>query len=93
MRVANQRANLKRGQWLVDVMQRVKDKQVKLYGHLIRADSETYRTRRVSIDKYGKRAKADCRRVGRPRAKWYDAVKQEVGPHQKLEVEYGSRGA
>jgi hypothetical protein len=78
LRVANERANLKQGQQLKSITQRLKEKQIKLYGHLIRADINTDHSRRVSIDERGKRVQANFKRVGRPRIKWYDMVRNEV---------------
>ena len=54
---------------LASITQRVKDKQVKLFGHLIRANTESDHTKKV---------RAHQERTGRPRLKWYDMAKQAV---------------
>ena len=78
LETANERAQLKDGKRLASISQRVKEKQVKLFGHLIRADAETDRTKRVAIDDQGYRVRSHYRRAGRPRLRWYDLAKQVV---------------
>eukprot|EP00972_Heterocapsa_arctica_P063347 9345859-Heterocapsa_arctica.AAC.1 len=50
-------------------------KQLTLFGHLLRAPiSDPLKA--CSVLPNGERAKASFRRVGRPRLKWYDGVRQ-----------------
>eukprot|EP00972_Heterocapsa_arctica_P067512 9963618-Heterocapsa_arctica.AAC.1 len=50
-------------------------KQITLFGHLLRAPlSDPLKA--CSLLPNGERAKANFRRVGRPRLKWYDGVRQ-----------------
>ena len=78
LETANDRAQLKNGKQLTSITQRVKIKQVKLFGHLIRANAETDHTKRIAISDQGFRIRAHHRRTGRPRLKWYDMAKQAV---------------
>ena len=78
LETANDRAQLKNGKRITSIIQRVKYKQVKLFGHLIRANAETDHTKRVAIDGQGYRVRAHRRRTGRPRLKWYDMAKHAV---------------
>eukprot|EP00972_Heterocapsa_arctica_P102362 15081495-Heterocapsa_arctica.AAC.1 len=50
-------------------------KQLTLFGHILRAP-ETDTMNICSERPNGERVKADFRRVGRPRLKWYDGVRQ-----------------
>ena len=77
LETANDRAQLKNGKQLTSITQRVKIEQVKLFGHLIRANAETDHTKRIAISSQGYRIRAHYRR-GRPRLKWYDMAKQAV---------------
>ena len=45
---------------------------------MIRADIDSDHPRRVSIDEQGKRVQANFKRVGIPRIKWYDMVRNKV---------------
>ena len=78
LETANERAQLKDGKRLASISQRVKKKQVKLFGHLIRAGAETDHTKIIAIDDQGYRVISHCRRAGRPRLKLYDMAKQAV---------------
>ena len=78
LETANERAQLKDGKLLTSITQRVKEKQIKLFGHLLRANPTTDHTRRIAIDEQGYRVRSHTRRIGRPRLKWYDMAKQAV---------------
>ena len=45
---------------------------------MIRANAETDHTKRIAISNQGFRIRANHRRTGRPRLKWYDMAKQAV---------------
>ena len=78
LETANEKAQLKDGKRLASITQRVKEKQVKLFGHLIRTSTETDHAKRVAIDDQRYRVKTHYRRAGRPRLKWYDMAKQAI---------------
>ena len=52
---------------------RLIERHIVLYAHIIRADEDDPMTN-ISITDQGERVKADFRRVGRPRIKWYDTA-------------------
>ena len=48
-----------------------------LYAHIIGADEDDP-MKSISVTDQGERIKADFRRVGRPRVKWYDATRGHI---------------
>ena len=78
LETANDRAQLKEGKQLTSIIQREKEKQVKSFRHLIRANAETDYTKIIAIDEQGYRVRSYTRRPGRPRLKMYDMAKQAV---------------
>ena len=78
LETANERAQLKDGKRFASIIQRVKEKQVKLFGHLLRASAETDHAKRIAIDEQGSRIKTHRRKTGGPRLKLYDMAKQAV---------------
>eukprot|EP00972_Heterocapsa_arctica_P051184 7524519-Heterocapsa_arctica.AAC.1 len=72
---ANVRARLPPGNNIIKISDRLIRKQLTLFGHILRA-SPTDTINTCSVKPNGERVKADFRRVGRPRLKWYDGVRQ-----------------
>eukprot|EP00972_Heterocapsa_arctica_P108302 15950668-Heterocapsa_arctica.AAC.1 len=71
---ANVRASPPKGKTIIQLSDKLILKQLTLFGHILRAeDSDTMK--RCSVKPNGERVKADFRRVGRPRMKWYDGVR------------------
>ena len=52
------------------VTHRLVNRQVKLYGHLVRADEDDLMTK-VTMYQDGNRRKSLFKRVGKPRTKWH----------------------
>lgn len=73
MEVANQRIRLAGGETITLMSTRLKDRQIKFLGHLIRASDEDL-TKTCTLTARGNRVCAGWKRVGRPRLKWYDTV-------------------
>ena len=72
MEVANQRIRLA-GETMTLMSTRLKDRQIKFLGHLIRTSYEDL-TKTCTLTARGDRVCAGWRRMGRPRFKWYDTV-------------------
>ena len=53
------------------------ERQTALYAHIIRA-GEDDPMKSISITEQGERVRADFRRVGRPRVKWYDTTRGHI---------------
>ena len=56
---------------------RLIERQIVLVAHTIRLDEQDP-LKRISIDETGGRVKADFRRAGRPRTKWYDTTRNHA---------------
>ena len=56
---------------------RIIKRQIALHARIIRADEE-YPMKNISITDQGERVKAEFKRVGRPRVKWYDATRGHI---------------
>ena len=56
---------------------RLIERQIVLLAHIIRLDAQDP-LKRISIDEAGGRVKADFRRAGRPRTKWYDTTRNHA---------------
>ena len=72
---ANRRARLNKGKEITIASQRLDRSQLTLFGHILRAERDDP-MRSVAVDDRGERLKANFRRVGRPRVKWYDVVRK-----------------
>ena len=75
---ANRRARLNKGKEITIASQRLDRSQLTLFGHILRAERDDP-MRSVAVDDRGERLKANFRRVGRPRVKWYDVRKIATG--------------
>ena len=53
------------------------DRQITLFAHLLRAGNDD-NMKKISIDVQGRRINAGRKRLGRPRLKWYDIVREKV---------------
>ena len=73
MEAANQRMHLAGGKTIVAMSTKLRNRQIKFLGHLIRASEEDL-TRTCAFTNQGRRVRAGWKRVGRPRLKWYDTV-------------------
>ena len=73
MVVANQRIRLAGGETMVLMSTRLKDRQIKFLGHLIRASDEDL-TKTCTLTAQGSRVCTGWKRAGRPRLKWYDTI-------------------
>ena len=56
---------------------RLIERQIVLFAHTIRLDEQDP-LKRISIDETGGRVRADFRRAGRPRTKWYDTTRNHA---------------
>ena len=56
---------------------RLIERQIVSYAHMVRADEDDP-MKSISVTEQGERVRADFRRVGRPRVKWYDATKGHI---------------
>ena len=72
---ANHRARLNKGKEITIASQRLDRSQLTLFGHILRSERDDP-MRSVAVDDRGERLKANFRRVGRPRVKWYDGVRK-----------------
>ena len=64
--------------------ERIIDRQITLYAHVIRANEDDP-MQKISIDVTGERIKADFRRPGHPRIKWYDTTRKHIINKLKME--------
>ena len=64
--------------------ERIIDRQITLYAHVIRANEDDP-MQKISIDVTGERIKADFRRPGHPRIKWYDTTRKHIIHKLKIE--------
>eukprot|EP00972_Heterocapsa_arctica_P031338 4614750-Heterocapsa_arctica.AAC.1 len=74
---ANDRATLPLNKPIQQMSEKLIRKQLTLFGHLLRAP-ESYFMKLCSVLPTGERVKANVKRVGRPRMKWYDGVRKTV---------------
>ena len=56
---------------------RLIERQIALYAHIIRLEEDDP-MKRISITEQGERVRADIRRSGRPRIKWYDTTRGHI---------------
>ena len=82
---ANQKAKTEGKQPIIPIPERLVNRQVKLYGHLVRADEDDL-MKKISMYQDGTRRKSFSKRVGRPRTKWHTVtrkctIKQLIGKH------------
>eukprot|EP00972_Heterocapsa_arctica_P109580 16131729-Heterocapsa_arctica.AAC.1 len=72
--MANFRARRPPEKQIIKMSDRLIRKQITLFGHLFRAPPSDP-LKACSVLPNGERTKANFRRVGRPRLKWYDGVR------------------
>eukprot|EP00972_Heterocapsa_arctica_P065788 9711241-Heterocapsa_arctica.AAC.1 len=72
---ANDRARLPHNKPIQQMSEKLIRKQLTLFGHLLRAP-ESDLMKLCSALPTGERVKANLKRVGRPRMKWYDGVRK-----------------
>ena len=73
MELANQRIRLAGGETIVSMSTKLKNRQIKFLGHVIRTSNEDL-TKTCTLTEQGNIICAGWKRVGRPRLKWYDTV-------------------
>ena len=75
---ANQRAKTEGKQnTRIPISERLVNRQVKLYGHLVRADGDDL-MKKVTMYQDGTRRKTFFKRVGRPRTKWHTVTRKHT---------------
>ena len=74
---ASQRAKTEGKQQIVPISERLVNREVKLYGHLVRADEDDL-MKKVSMCQDGTRRKSLFKRVGRPRTKWHAVTRKHT---------------
>ena len=80
MKTANDRAqHIDKNIEIIPLSLKLKQRIIKLYGHIIRSDPNTDQMRATSIDEDGNRTNAPKPwRGGRPKLKWYNIAKPLV---------------
>ena len=74
---ANTRARNEGKQEIIPISQRLVNRQIKLYGHLVRADEDDL-MKKVTMYQDGTRRKPLFKRVGRPRTKWHIVTRKHT---------------
>ena len=74
---ASQRAKTEGKQQIVPISERLVNREVKLYGHLVRADEDDL-MKKVTMYQDGTRRRALFKRVGRPRTKWHTVTRKHT---------------
>eukprot|EP00972_Heterocapsa_arctica_P110720 16302568-Heterocapsa_arctica.AAC.1 len=72
---ANNRARLPPNKPIQQLSEQLIRKHITLFGQLLRAPEHDL-MKQCSVPSTGERVKADFKRVGRPRMKWYDGVRR-----------------
>ena len=80
LELANIRAVTTPNKQIVPLSQRLVHRQIKLYGHIIRAEDLDLMTK-VSMYQDGTRRKTLFRRTGRPRSKWHTVTRKNTVKH------------
>ena len=78
--MANTRARNAPNKQIIPVSQRLVHMQIKLYGHIIRAEDLDL-MKKASMYQDGTRRKALFRRTGRPRSKWHTVTRKRTIKH------------
>ena len=74
---ANKKAKTEGRQRIIPISERLINKKVNLYGHLVRA-SEDDLMKNVTMYQNGTRRKSLFKRIGRPRTKWHTVTRKHA---------------